>query len=82
VVDYARSRHAPLVHTKGAALAVTGKTLHLRQAIDAILYANFIWAALSTSPPAQKTLKNGDGLTKAIRWTLAGHALQRLPTPP
>ena len=82
MVNYARSRHAPLVHTKGATLAVIGKALHLRQAIDAILYANFIWEVLSTSPPAEKVLKSGDELTKAIRWTLAGHALQRFSTPP
>jgi hypothetical protein len=30
-----------LVHTKGATLEVTGKTLYLRQTIDAILYKKF-----------------------------------------
>ena len=82
VANYPRNHHAPLVHTKRATLAVTGKALHLCQAIDAILYTNFIWEALSTPPLAQKTLKNREELTKAIRWTLAGHALQRFPTPP
>jgi hypothetical protein len=82
VTNNAKSHHAPLVHTKGATLAVIGKTLHLRQAIDTILYANFVWEALSTLPPAPMTPKKGSELTKAIWRTLAGHTLQRLSTPP
>ena len=82
MANYARSRHAPLVHTEGATFAVIGKTLHLRQAIDAIFYANFIWATLSTFPLAPMRLKNGGELTGAVYRTLAGHTLQRLSAPP